>query len=292
MRLTQFGSITFPQFNAIQQLPVPFRSSVVPLRNGGFDQDGEASYLETKILQVSFWVNPVEVNDVDDFINALYGEAAAGRQIIRATLRDNSTIWQTEGKLVQATSAPDSRNYILDSIASAQGLEGYERVQASFEIVYPYWQVQGDLGNFLDTGLFMDDGVLLDVGVGESLTTSSASNSITVDNAGSVAHENIEISIEGLTGVTVTDIEINNLSTQESIVWDGVLAVGDKLVIKTLPQTIQKNGDNEYANTTLGANQIGFMHLALGENEIEVDFGSISGGNAQIEIKFARHYVR
>lgn len=289
MRLTQFGSVTLPQFNAVQSLPVPFRSSVIPLRGGGYDQDGENSYPESKVMNASFWVSPDETGGVDSFINSLYSEASLGRRILRATLRDNTTIWEIEAKLIQASAGPDSRTYAIDSMT---GVDGYERVQVSFEVVYPYWQAEGDTGYFLDTGLFMDDGIVLDSGAGESLTTSSASNPITVTNSGGAAHENLQISVEGLTGVTATDVEIVNTTTGESIAWDGSLGVGDVLLIKTLPQTIQKNGANEYANTTLGTNQIGFMHLELGDNEFEVNFGSISGGNVQIEIKFARHYLR
>lgn len=289
MRLTQFGSVTLPQFNAIHNLPVPFRSAVMPLRGGGYDQDGEASYPESKVIGASFWVSPAEVSNVDDFINSLYTEASLGRRILQATLRDNETIWIIEAKLIQAATAPDARTYAPEDMT---GVEGYERVQVSFELVYPYWQVAGDTGFFLDTGLFMDDGIVLDVGTGESLTTGSASNSLTVENAGGAAHENMQISIEGLTGVTATDVEIINTTTGESISWDGTLSDGDILMIKTLPQSIQKNGANEYANTTLGTNQVGFMHLELGDNEFEINFGSISGGNVQIEIKFARHYLR
>lgn len=289
MRLTQFGSVSLPQFNAVHNLPVPFRSSVIPLRGGGYDQDGENSYPESKVLSASFWVSPAEVASVDDFINELYTQASLGRRILQATLRDNTTIWIAEAKLVQAATAPDARTYAPEDMT---GVEGYERVQVSFEMVYPYWQVAEDTGFFLDTGLFMDDGIVLDQGTRESLTTNSASNSLTVSNNGGAAHENIQITVEGLAGVTITDVEIINTTTGESIAWEGTLGAGDVLLIKTLAQTIQKNGDNEYANTTLGTNQIGFLSLILGDNEFEVNFGAIAGGNAQIEIKFARHYLR
>lgn len=288
MRLVSFGAVVFPQFNARNQLPVSYRSAVVPLRGGGFDQDGVNSYLEPKVISVNFWISEQDVADIDDFINSLYSESALGRRILAARLRDDS-LWQAEAKLVQATTNPDARVYFTDD--TGENL-GYEPMSLSFEIPYPYWLVAEDVEKFLDEGWFMNDGITLDSGQQTEVTTALTVNDFTIDNNGGVAHDYIELTIQALTGATITDVTVENLTTGEELEWTGTIATGESLVIQTLPQTIQLDGSNEYANTVIPNAQLGFFTLALGENDFRITFTSVSGGNAFIIFAWARHYIR
>lgn len=288
MRLTQFGSVVFPQFNGIQQLPVAFRSSVVPLRGGGFDQDGANSYLEPKILNVAFWVSVAEVASIDEFINDMYTEAAKGRRILVARQRDD-TLWQAEAKLVNGIGGADARVYAPDSLPSVQG---YERMQLAFEISYPYWIRSEDASKFLDEGWFMNDGITLDSGQQTDVTTSTEVNTFTINNNGGAPHQNTELIIEALSGATITDVLVENLTTSEQLLWEGTIAAGEVLTIKSLAQTIRLDGGDEYANTTLPNTQLGFWNLILGNNDYRVTFTNLAGGDAQITFKWARHYIR
>lgn len=288
MRLTQFGSIVFPQLNGIQQLPVPFRSSVVPLRGGGFDQDGANSYLDTKVLSLSFWVSVAEFASIDDFINDLYTEASKGRRILLARQRDNA-LWQAEAKLINANAGADARTYAPDSLT---GVQGYERMQVAFEIIYPYWLLTEDVDLSLDNGLFLDDGLFLDAGQQTEITTSSLVNTFTITNNGGVSHEHSELQVWALTGATITDVLVENLSTGEQLFWEGTISPSEILIIKTLPQTIRIDGVDDYANTTLPTSQLGFWKLLLGANNFRVTFSAVSGGDAFIAYKWARHYIR
>lgn len=287
MRITSFGAVIFPQFNARQQLPVSYRSAVIPLRGGGFDQDGRASHLEPKVITVNYWVSEDD-GGIDDFINSLYSESALGRRLLIASLRDDS-LWQAEAKLIQASTGPDARVYFPDSL---QANAGYEPMSVSFEITYPYWLVAEDTGKFLDEGWYMDSGITLDSGQQTLITTSDEVNEFTIDNNGGVAHEFVELNIVALTGTTIVDVLVENLTTGEEIEWTGTIATGETLTINTLPQTIQLDGANEYANTVIPSTQIGFFTLALGDNDFRITFTSVSGGNAEITFKWSRHYVR
>lgn len=288
MRLDSFGAVTFPKMNNVQQLPVSYRSSVVALRGGGYDQDGANVYLEPKVISLSFWVSVVDVANLDTFIDSLYSEADIGRRILVARMRDNSQR-QAEAKLLTAATMPDARTYIPDSILD---LDGYERMQVSFEIVYPYWLATEDAALFLDEGWFMNDGVVLDSGQQTEITTSTAVNTFTINNNGGVKHENCELTITALAGATITDVLVENLTTGEELLWEGTIAAASSLVIKTLPQTIRLDGTDEYANTTLPATQLGFWKLPLGDNDFRVTFTNLAGGDAEIVYAWMRHYVR
>jgi hypothetical protein len=287
MRLVQFGAVDIPQFNAQHQFPVSFRSSVIPLRGGGFDQDGANSYLEPKVLSASFWVSEVDVASIDDLINSLYSEADKGRRILVARLRDDS-LWQAEAKLVSAATSADSRTYAPDTL----DVQGYDRMQLSFEVPYPYWLVAEDVGKFLDEGWYMNSGITLDSGQQTEVVTALTVNTFTIDNNGGVKHEHSELTITALAGATITDVLVENLTTGEELLWEGTLAPTEVLEIKTLPQTIRFEGADAYADVTLPNAQIGFWRLALGENEFRITFTSVSGGNAQINYAWARHYIR
>lgn len=288
MRIVQFGEVVFPQFNASQQLPVSFRSAVVPLRGGGFDQDGANSYPESKNVNVRYQVSGVDTSDIDTLINALYTEASKGRRILVARLRDNE-LWQAEAKLLQATTSPDARNYMPASLGDNLG---YESMQLSFELVYPYWLATEDAQKYLDEGWFMNSGITLDSGSETEVITSTDVNDFTIDNDGGVAHDNSTVTITALTGATITDVLIENLTTGEELLWEGTIAAGEQLVIQTLPQTIRLDGADAWADTTLPATQIGFWKLALGENNFRITFTSVSGGDAQINYQWSKQYIR
>lgn len=288
MRLVSFGAVELPQMNGVQQSPVSFRSALIPLRGGSFDNDGTSVYPESKMISVSFWVSAADVTSIDTLINDLYTEASKGRRLLVARLR-NEELWQSEAKLVQAQGGADARTYFPDSLGDNMG---YERLSLTFEMPYPYWLVAEDTEKFFDEGWYFNAGITFDSGNQVDIDTNTLTNDFTIDNNGGSAHENLEVTITALTGATITDVTIENLTRGESLEWSGTIATGEALVIKTLPQTIQLDGVNEYANTVLPNDQLGFFGLDLGENQFRITFAAVSGGDANILVKWSRHYLR
>lgn len=287
MRLVSFGDVTLPQNNGKQNLQVPLRSSLIPLRNGGYDQDGADSYLESKIVSWNFWVTPEDGN-VDTIIDNIYAEAGKGRRLLIATMRDNSTQRQQYAKLISANTQPDSRVYSIDSLAS----EGYEVMQCQFEINYPYWEATADFHHLLDTGLTLDSGLFLDAGNYTTATMSTTSTSKTITNSGNAETKKFTLSITGGSSVTVTDITIENTTTGETLTWTGTLTEDDVLLISSLEQTVKFNGANAWANVALGSNQIGFFTLETGDNDFVITCASLSGGTATARWDWHKHYIR
>ncbi len=287
MRIVSFGDVTLPQFNGLQQLPVPFRSAVVPLRGGGFDQDGVNSFLETKMVSANFWVRQDDGN-VDTIIDNLYKEAGMGRRLLVATMRDNTTQRQQYAKLVNASTKPDSRVYAIDS----SGLECYEVVQAQWEIVYPYWELETDFALLLDDGHVLDDGLSLDDGNEESESIATTSTSHTITNNSNTKIEKVLIWIWGKSaGGTISNITIENTTTGEKLTWTGTIVEDDILLIDSLAQTITFNYLNAYEDTELGSNQIGFFTLEIGDNNFLITGDNVTVG-ARIFWSWHTHFIR
>ena len=293
MRLLSFGTVTLPEVNAQNQFPVPFRSSLVALQNGAFDQDGTDTYLEQKVVSATFWVatNDASVSDIDAYIESLYQVAANGRARLLARRRDGTTV-HANAKLVQAQLSVDSRQWKPTSL-DVEG--GYDTMNIAFEISYPYWLSVDDESKLLDEGWLADGSFTFEAGLSETNTFNSGSLSWspTFANDGNSAHERMTIIIEGLTGLSsVGDLNITNTTTGDTIEWTGTLTDGDSVTINTLAQTVKKNGSNDYANVNLPTTQIPFLTMAVGDNDFTFVFDSITGGQVDITVTWARHYVR
>lgn len=287
MRIVSFGDVTLPQFNGLQQLPVPFRSAVVPLRGGGFDQDGVNSFLETKMVSANFWVRQDDGN-VDTIIDNLYKEAGMGRRLLVATMRDNTTQRQQYAKLVQASTKPDSRVYAIDG----SNLECYEVVQAQWEIIYPYWELETDFALLLDDGHILNNGLNLDSGNQEQENITTTSTTHTITNNSTAKIEKLLIWILGITAnSSLANITIENTTTGEILTWTGTLLEDDLLLIDSLAQTITFNYLNAYEDTDLGANQIGFFTLEIGDNDFLITVDSVVN-TSRVFWSWHTHFIR
>lgn len=293
MRLLSFGTVTLPEVNGRNSFPVAFRSSVVQLQNGGFDQDGIDTYLETKMVTATFWVSEAEtaITSIDTYIEGLYQVAANGRARILAVRRDGTTV-SAQAKLVQAQVGVESRFWKPDTLDTAGG---YDTMTCTWEITYPYWLAVDDESKLLDDGWLADGSFTFAAGQEATNTFSSGSLSWspTLANDGNAAHERITITLVGQTGLTaVGDLNITNTETGDTIEWVGTLIATDTLVINTLAQTVKKNGANDYANVNLPVTQIPFLTMLVGDNDFTFVFDSITGGDVDITVNWARHYVR
>lgn len=289
MRIIQFGDVTLPQFNGRQSFPVAFRSALVALQGGAFDQDGTATYLEAKIVKCSFWVSIDDGNPIDDTIEALYREGDEGVQQLIAERRDG-TLVKADGKLLDAAVNEDARVYFADNIAT-QG-EGYAAMNMTFEIEYPYW-LDVDDGEFwkLNNGILLNDNETLntlDNDVIESITATA--HTFTITNAGTAAVYKGTITFD-VAGGSVTDLRITNTTTGELIEYAGVLDDGVTLVYDLLPATVERDSVNAYNFIVVGSTQLDFMHLELGANSFQVD-GDFSGATVTMTYSWIRHYIR
>lgn len=292
MRLIQFGDITLPDFNARHNFPVPFRSGLISLQGGSFDQDGATTYLESKVISATFWVSP-DAGIIDDVIEAIYREADAGSQQLIAKRR-NGTLVQATAKLLDASIQEDARVYhTTTATGQVIGGEGYATMNIGFEIEYPYWlDIDDGEALKLSDGNLLNDDVLLNVTINTQLETiTSTGHTFTITNNGNAAV------FKGLVSLIVsvdniTDLRITNLTTGEVIEFQKTLVPVDIVVYDLLPMTVTFNGGDGYNFVFLGATQLEFLHLEVGANNFQVD-GTFSG-SASLDFQYAwiRHYVR
>lgn len=275
MRLTQFGATTLPEANAEDSFPVQARSSLVNLPNGAFDMDGSKLYFESGKI-----VRRTEVNGdaIDPVMNALLKELGKGRNILRALWRDDVTEMVTWGKLTNVTRRVDVDTYDCKT-----------PITITWEQDYPFW-LDASTGWFFDTGEFFDSGLFFD-GTYYQHYTSTTPYNFTLTNTGSVAVPAGTTVIIPRPGVTLTNPKITNLTNQMSFMWTGVLAAGERLVIDWLTRTIEKDGDSEYANLTLGGDkQVRWMELETGDNSMRLT-GTIVGGLVDLFFIYSPHFL-
>ena len=289
MRLVKFGSIDLPQNNATDSLPVSFRSSLVALRGGGYDQDGAAVYPEIRTISRNFFVFDDGITDIDTVINNLYKEAHKGRQILFAKLRDD-TQWVAEAKLLSASTKPRSSIYIPDSIGTLA--KGYEMMNITFELSYPYWQLADDTTIQFDTGYVLNDGWFLDSAQVTEHNMVASGETFSLNNTGGVAifKGKIILTVPG-GGGAITDFRITNDDTGHYVQRDGALSADDVWTIDWLTQTADLNGSNDYANTSRNINLMDIFALQLDTNNFTVTGTSITG-TQNVKIEWARHYIR
>lgn len=287
MRLHSFGNMLLPQLNAAHQLPVAFRSNTIDLRGGAYDMDGANTYLERKLLSATFWVSTQDVTDIDDYLDDLYAEAHSGRQILTAKMRDG-TLRQAQVKLVQGITKPRSNIYIPDTITD---LDGYEPMNVSFEMPYPYWREVDEAHlNYTAGAWVWDSGYGWESGqeVSGSWGGGTAAANLTI--GGSVPTKNLIVTLEPNTGASCSNVVIKNASQLSQVTYTGTVAANEVLTLKALPQHIDLDGTGVYENLTVPDDQIQWWDMKLGINQFQVS-GTVSGV-VTITYQWQNHWVR
>jgi len=288
MRPTKFGSTDIPQGNGTMNNPVPFRSSLVPLRGGSFDMDGVNSYEETKVLNYSAWVLKSDATmstTIDDVIDDLLTEASRGLRILRVTMRDGDER-TTNAKLVQCTEVEDSSIYFNDADGT-----GYAQLDLAWEIPYPRWSPLADGVWFLDDGNFLDSGLIIGEGNNDTATINSTTTDFTVTNDGGATVYSGRVFIDVASGGSVTDVRIDNLTTEQYVEWTGTLASEERLEINLSTLNIEAAGVDAWDETTIPNTQTNFWELVLGANQFRVTVTSVTG-SAELTYFWEREYIR
>lgn len=289
MRLIQFGDVALPEANGRQSFKTTFRSSIIPLQGGGFDQDGSNTYLEPKTVSANFWVIDEELRAIDDIIDALYREATEGRQQLIAEKRDG-TLFRCDAKLLTA-SVRESANVYFPNVIANQG-DGYSTMQIEFEVEYPYWLsvADGEALKLNDLNL-LNNNVYLNVALTDVRETiTSTAHTFEIDNTGGAPVYAGTVTFE-VTAGSVVDLRITNTTTDELLEYAAPLASGDTLVYDLLPMSAIVNDIDRYRFVVIGSTQMEFLHLDLGVNAFQVD-GDFSAATVEMTFSWVKHYVR
>lgn len=280
MRLLKLANYTLPEHDGTDRITQSPRSSIVGLRNGGYDNDGNELVLTPNRLSRNTTV--IETEDIDDTLFNLGKQLAYGRQLITAVLTDNTTLYHTWGKLVR---------FGRDANADKWGCE--YPINLEWAQDYPYWINDTDDSSYADMGLLADDGEFADDGhydfVNSAVINVPVNLTFTSTNDGNVPVYRLFIYIYATTNIN------NPILTNETngyfIKYNGILTTGQKLVIDCLSKKATINfTDNVYGNIELGSNQMEWMKLELGVNNWRLTADTAFNSVTSI-VQWSRHYL-
>jgi len=159
----------------------------------------------------------------------------------------------------------------------------YLPVTLTFTVLPQYWNGTDHSGWNLDEGEYLDAGLYLDSEFTFALDASPKTVSVT--NSGNVNVEDCIITVTAQTSViTALVIEriVNSVSV-DKLTYNGGIAAGKSLVIKSGRGSIENDGLGDYANLTLGGKNDNWFSLAPGANSIKV---TKTGGGATSSVDF------
>lgn len=275
MRLIQFGSVTLPENDGADSLPVQARSSLVMLPNGSFDQDGGQLVLMPGSVSRQARI----FENADTVFQNLLKEMSKGRMVLKALLRDNTTEWQTWAKMQAVQRTPVAATYDCD-----------DQIIMQFALDYPYWLASVDEPFYFDMGELFDDGLFFDGGNVEEQVLNATTENFTINNTGGAAVPRGTVTILPQTSASITNPRITNAANNLYLQYTGTVTDADQLVIDFLTKTIRLNGTDVYSDLSIDDSQMDWMVLELGENDIEVTASAITG---DVDLKWAwsRHYL-
>lgn len=270
MELIWFGGLALSCVDEDVAFPFDTLQSVVQLRGGAFDELGtsvvpRAFELARTFKIVDAFGQPARVGQEMD---ALMGVFIAGQRVLRARWKDG-TERQTFAKVLQAT-RPTRR-----------ADKTYQEMSATWYVQFPYWFLREHEPLYLDHGHFLDMGHFLD-GNYSSVTIDSTLETLTIANNGNTQIQRGTFVVRPQSGGSLTDLIIKNMTNGLIWTFDGAIAYPETLVVDLLSKSVKLDAVNAYNDVILPDNQMDWMLLEVGDNEIEISC-TARAGNVDFE---------
>jgi len=123
----------------------------------------------------------------------------------------------------------------------------------------------------------------------DATTIDSSPKNATVNNGGNVDQSDVTITVTaGSADITALQIQNTTTDYECDLEYDSTIAAGESLVIDCGDLTVENDGDDDYANLSLGSTHAvdDWMRLAPGNNSMTY---TITGGSTDSTVTFA-HY--
>jgi phage-related protein len=280
MRLYKYGSVLLKEYDGADQFQAQARRSLTILPNGAFDNDGPDYIAQPTRVSRRFTLAEEngDISVIQDEFDEFSTVASRGRNVLVGVLRDGLTYRQTWAKVSRI------RNNFENGNMSHQVLD------ATFEIDYPYWIKSEDEVLYFDTGWNFDSGLFFDAGQVESQTLSTPSTVFTLTNDGGAAINRGNLTFTLAAASSATEIIISNGANGMVLTLTDSFVAGDEIVIDLLPKSITKNDVGAYDILSLPSNQVQWMTLDLGDNEITITVNGLVG-SVDLKWRWARQYI-
>lgn len=264
MKIKSFDGLELVDYEIDDDIPLEFVSErqTLPGQAGAFDPFGYGQVRAPLTITRSYELVADTYADIDDQLDAIRAKANRGRRWLVIEMRDGDTRG-TWAKLtrVQAPYRPDFLQHLP--------------VQLTFEINWPWFEDTTDIW-YLDAGEDLDDGLTFD----RNYTLRGGSGPSNITNNGGDA---ITRGLLVIKGSSVKPAVVNNTNGW-SITFGRNVPAGSTLFIDVGAQTARMNGEDVWADITLGENQVGFFRLETGLNSLTFS------GAGTLEIHWAEVY--
>lgn len=275
MKLYSFGGITFPTAYQDQDMPIGARSPLVELPGGAFDEDGQAVTLRPNVITCRF---PVD-STIDATLDTLLAKLMQGRLVLKAVLRNGTSYRQTFAKLVSVTRprAP------FDKLV--------QQVEVTFSQSFPFWFDSADEPYYLDHGKVLDDTPSWNLdGNYTAVTINATQETATITTAGTVPVLRGKIVVRPASGASITNLTITNQANWKILRYQSTLAYPNALVIDLLAKSAKVDAANAYSSIDIPTDQMDWMVLEVGANNIVIDVEAQTG-NTAFEWHWSDSYV-
>ena len=277
MRLTYFHTFDLDGLGTQTQYPVGTTSGLVSLYGGGFDTLGGAINLQPRQVSYQFDLTNCDTTTLREQLDQFQAAMMHGRGMLRAINRDGLRL-QTWAKVISA------------SEARGPGSAGYQTVDVTFELFYPYWLAEDDEVYHLDDGLTFDSGWNFAYDRTDTAVITGATTPLSIDNIGAVPVARSLIIVTPRTGASLSAIRIHNITNHHEFTFSAPLAEGETLYIDTLSKTVHVDGSDAYNALDIGDRQRLWMALETGVNSMEIEAQDVTG-TVDLTWAWARHYV-
>ena len=272
--LTQFGTVTLPEYAAVHQMDVaPAISGNVATLGGGYDRWGTATapqqFPQQIAAQFTTWADDVDA--IRTSVDTLREKIGQRNLLFRQALDSTEDMQWAYARVV---SVPITRQ--IDQWSSQPLTIGFEQWSNWHGDQHGAWLL--DSGETFDSGLYFD-------GTDDSETLSASPGTVTLTNAGNVpVYDAIVTVTAGSAAITALDIKCN-----ANVHWtySGTIAAGDALVIDAGAWSVENDGTDDFGKFAFGASHkvSAMLELTPGSNSFVVTF---TGGstNSEFDISF------
>ena len=247
---TQFGSITLPHVNPVQeQGRGPARTAVIDLPGGAiFDAHGA----DPSPVGSQNWPYSFTLIGTDAVIHALH-------IALRAAVGTSDTLWRQS----YATGGNESCPARMDGLVAVRKVGDRYHLDADlqFTLLSEVWAGDQHTTEIVDP---WDDGDDLPTLGAEGLAPGDPV-SLHVHNDGNKPQREMVITLTARGG-SATALVITSLTTGHILAWDGTLLEDDSLVIDTGDLTVLNDGVGDYAGLTEPSDKEHWMEIAEGLN--------------------------
>jgi hypothetical protein len=260
--ITQFGNYVFPQHGCADE--EQFHDSRValaalPVADGSFDHLGDDSPKAGGTVTHKCLLVGATFEDLDDEIDDFKAGMNQGRQPLYFTMRDGTVRWTWAKKVSISLPSSGQRRLLAPAAVTFQVADPY---------LYSITAAGGPVWGSFIWGL----GVLWGTGgVTVSFPFAGLSTVITVTNQGNA---------NALAAITASCSAMQTAEDVNVARWVGgavqwiqatrVIAAGKALVWDCRAYSVEYDGADDYANFSMGANQVEWLHLEPGDNTIRI----------------------